>query len=384
MPDNIRDQAEGLRRLMESGELQEPSAQEGAVALEDIPEDGPVVEDENSIAVDVCSEELPAESSGADLLLDTSPSTEVFPGTNSLSPSAVFRIPAVKPLEKPLPKGRDQLGIRSETKVIAVTSGKGGVGKTNLVCNLALALAQMGRRVIVFDADLSLANIDVLLGISPRFNLSHVLSGQKTLREVLVTGPEGILVVPGGSGIEELANLGKEDLENLLDSFDELDGECDLLLIDTAAGINHSVLSFLLAVDQVLVVTTPEPTAYTDAYALIKVLAQHAPEKRVGVTVNMARNNREAADVTRLMLQICRAMLHTGFDNFGSIPRDMEMLQAVREQRPLLLHSPYSPASKSIRRLACSLLQAERQRVSSGGLRGFMNRLLGRARTTAA
>ena len=142
MPDNIRDQAEGLRRLMESGELQEPSAQEGAVALEDIPEDGPVVEDENSTAVDVCSEELPAESSGADLLLDTSPSTEVFPGTNSLSPSAVFRIPAVKPLEKPLPKGRDQLGIRSETKVIAVTSGKGGVGKTNLVCNLALALAQ--------------------------------------------------------------------------------------------------------------------------------------------------------------------------------------------------------------------------------------------------
>ncbi|HOE10251.1 MAG TPA: MinD/ParA family protein [bacterium] len=384
MPDNIRDQAEGLRRLMESGELPEPSAQEGAVAVEDIPEDAPVVEDEDSIAVDVCSEELPAESSGADLLLDTSRSTEVFPGTDSLSPSAVFRIPAVKPLEKPLPRGRDQLGIRSETKVIAVTSGKGGVGKTNLVCNLALALAQMGRRVIVFDADLSLANIDVLLGISPRFNLSHVLSGQKTLREVLVTGPEGILVVPGGSGIEELANLGKEDLENLLDSFEELDGECDLLLIDTAAGINHSVLSFLLAVDQVLVVTTPEPTAYTDAYALIKVLAQHAPEKRVGVTVNMARNNREAADVTRLMLQICRTMLHTGFDNFGSIPRDMEMLQAVREQCPLLLHSPYSPASKSIRRLACSLLQAERQLASSGGLRGFMNRLLGRARTTAA
>jgi flagellar biosynthesis protein FlhG len=279
---------------------------------------------------------------------------------------------------------RDRLGIRSETKIIAVTSGKGGVGKTNLVCNLALALAQMGRRVMVFDADLSLANIDVLLGISPRYNLSHVISGEKTLKEVLVTGPEGILIVPGGSGIEELANLGRHDLERLLDSFEDLDGECDVLLIDTAAGINQSVLSFLVAADHVLVVTTPEPTAYTDAYAVIKILNQHAPEKRVAVTVNMAQNSREAGDVARLMLQICRTMLHTSFDNLGGIPRDLDLLQAVRDQRPLLLHSPYSPAARSIRRLACSLLQTERQVVSTGGLRGFMTRLLGRVRAPAA
>lgn len=375
MLNHAPDQAEGLRRLMEStgttettegtevAVQEEDSSELFGVAVDTPPED-PVVE-----------EDVAEETTEAEVDLESPEVAVVEP-----EPSGVI---TVAPRRSHI-QGRDRIGIRSGTKVIAVTSGKGGVGKTNLVCNLALALAQMGRRVIVFDADLSLANIDVVLGISPRFNLSHVISGEKTLKEVLVTGPEGILVVPGGSGIEELANIGISGLERLLDSFGELDGECDILLIDTAAGIHRGVLGFLLAADHVLVVTTPEPTAYTDAYAVIKILTQHAPDKSIAVTVNMVRNSREAGDVIRLMLQICRTMLHTSFDNLGSIPRDLDVLQAVRDQRPLLLHSPYSPAAKSIRRLACSLLQTERQMTSTGGLRGFMSRLLGRVRAHTA
>ncbi|MFH1737464.1 MAG: MinD/ParA family protein [bacterium] len=379
MPEHVHDQAEGLRRLIESSGTA-GIAEQTDLAVEDVP-----FESSEPLS-DLIFEEAEVETEPAEQIdvADTGEESPEIPETSVEIPEPSVVIPITKTSPKPSRQGRNRLSIRSETKVIAVTSGKGGVGKTNLVCNLAIALAQMNRRVIVFDADLSLANIDVLLGISPRYNLSHVISGEKSLREVMVTGPEGILIVPGGSGIEELANLGSSELEFLLDSFGELDGECDLLLIDTAAGIQRTVLSFLLAADHVLVVTTPEPTAYTDAYAVIKILAQHCPDKRVGVSINMARNGREAGDVTRLMLQICRTMLRTGFDNFGYIPRDVEMLQAVRDQQPLLLHSPYSPAAKSIRQLACSLLQTERQLASSGGLRGFMNRLLGRVRSSAA
>jgi flagellar biosynthesis protein FlhG len=377
MLNHVPDQAEGLRRLIESTGTVETAERTELVVQED-PSVSSVTE------VDATLEDPGIEADAVKELVearvDLEP-TEVAASVPAPVPSAVLTVTSRRSPYRPSRQGRDRLGIRSETKVIAVTSGKGGVGKTNLVCNLALALSQMGRRVVVFDADLSLANIDVLLGISPRYNLSHVIAGEKTLKEVLVTGPEGILIVPGGSGgVEELANLDERDLERLLESFEELDGKCDVLLIDTAAGINHIVLSFLLAADYVLVVTTPEPTAYTDAYAVIKILTQHVPDKPLAVAVNMARNSREAGEVIRLMLQICRTMLRVGFDNLGSIPQDLEVLQAVRDQRPLLLHSPYSPAAKSIRRLACSLLQTEGRMSSSGGLREFMTRLLGRVR----
>ncbi len=377
MPNQVPDQAEGLRKLIESG-VEGEGADQVQVTLDEISSTPEAVAD---ILASV-EEESPAE--GEDLAHETAAPCVAVMEEPVFKPSAVITLSPPRPKIENLRRGRERLPVRSETKVIAVTSGKGGVGKTNLVCNIALALAQMRRRVAIFDADLSLANIDVLLGISPRHNLSHVISGEKTLKEILVTGPEGILIVPGGSGIEELANLGADELECLLDSFAELDGECDVLLLDTAAGISHTVLSFLIAADQVLVITTPEPTAYTDAYAVIKVLTQHAPDKPVGVAVNMARNSREGGDVIRLMLQICRTMLRIGFDNMGSIPRDLDMLQAVRDQRPLLLHSPYSPAAKSIRRLACALVQTGRQSRPSGGVRGFMNRLLGRVRAPAA
>ncbi|MBZ0258721.1 MinD/ParA family protein, partial [bacterium] len=269
--------------------------------------------------------------------------------------------------------------MQSKTKVIAITGGKGGVGKTNLTCNLAIAMQRMNKRVIVMDADLSLANVDVLLGLTPRHNLSHVLSGQKTIQEIMVSGPEGLGVIPGGSGLEELSQLSDEQVGRLFDAFASLTPEPDVFLIDTAAGIHPNVLQFLLAADQSIVVTTPEPPAYTDAYALIKTLRRHHTKSELGVVINMAGDSREANDVARLMSQICTKMLGVGFNNLGYIPRDPEVLKAVRRQSPFLLRAPQCPASRAVVNLAASLLQIETRTSGERGLRRFFRRLFQRA-----
>lgn len=265
--------------------------------------------------------------------------------------------------------------MQSKTRVIAITGGKGGVGKSNLTCNLAIAMQRMNKRVIVMDADLSLANIDVLLGLTPRHNLSHVLSGQKSIQEIMVKGPDGLGVIPGGSGVEELSQLSDEQVGRLFDAFASLTPEPDVFLIDTAAGIHPNVLQFLLAADQTIVVTTPEPPAYTDAYALIKTLHRHKSKSELGVVINMAGDSREANDVARLMSQICTQMLGSSFNNLGFIPRDPEVLKAVRRQAPFLLRAPNCPASRAVTNLAAALLQIESRDSGERGLRRFFRRL---------
>lgn len=268
---------------------------------------------------------------------------------------------------------RRRFPMESKTRVIAVTGGKGGVGKTNMACNMAIAMRRMNKRVIVFDADLSLANVDVLLGLTPRQNLSHVISGEKTVQDILITGPEGIQIIPGGSGVEELSQLAPDQMERLFNSFTNLQPEPDVFIIDTAAGIHPNVLQFLMAANQTIVVTTPEPPAYTDAYALIKTLVRHDQAKDISVLVNMAQDAREAAEVSKLMLQICRQMLHVTFNNIGYVPRDPEVLKAVRHQTPFLIKSPHCPASRAVLNIAASILQVEAR--NERGLRGFFRRL---------
>lgn len=265
--------------------------------------------------------------------------------------------------------------VENNTKVIAITGGKGGVGKSNVACNLAIALSQMKKRVMLLDADLSLANIDVLLGITPRLNLSHVIRGEKTLNEIIFKGPEGISIIPGGSGLEELSNLPLESMERVFDIFGNLSPAPDVLIIDTAAGIHPNVIQFLMAADQTIVVTTPEPTAYTDAYALIKTLIKHDPQKDIGVLVNMAGSNGEATEVMKLMLQICKRMLHITFNNIGSIPRDPAVTKSVRHQKPFLLTAPNTEASMAIRRIAATILQIQPREKKTGGLGQFFRRL---------
>ncbi len=267
--------------------------------------------------------------------------------------------------------------LNQSTQVIAITGGKGGVGKSNIACNLAIAMAQLNKRVLVLDADLSLANVDVLLGMAPRHNLSHVIRGEMELKDIMVQGPGGVIVIPGGSGVEELTQLNPVEMSRLFRAFDGIQPVPDVFLIDTAAGIHTNVMQFLTAADQVIVVTTPEPTAYTDAYALIKTLLKHQDGKEIGLLVNMVQNAYEAAEVLRMMLQMCRQFLNLSFNNIGFVPRDPEVLKAVRLQKPFLLRTPNAPASKTIRNIAATILQIEFKDRQPRGLRRFFNRLLG-------
>ena len=207
-----------------------------------------------------------------------------------------------------------QRQAQRRARVIAVASGKGGVGKTNLSVNLALALREKGLRVGIFDADLGLGNVDVLLGMAPKYTLKDVLDGRKQISEILMPGPQGIVVFAAGSGFMELANLSQWRLDRFVDAISELDQSLDVLLIDNAAGISKSVLSFVSAADEVIVVTTPEPAAYTDAYALVKLLAGRDARTRLRLVVNMARAPHDAERISKRIEAILRQFLPGGFD----------------------------------------------------------------------
>jgi len=260
-----------------------------------------------------------------------------------------------------------------KARLITITSGKGGVGKTSVATNVAIEMALRGQRVVVFDADLSLANIDVLLGLRPRFNLNHVVNGERTLSEVLVKGPHNIQIVPASSGVQALANLSREQIDRLTGQFSRLERNCDFLLIDTAAGISDNVMSFVHAADEVLIVTTPEPTAYTDAYAMIKVISEQQAPGEIGLVINMAQSRREAQNAAAGIVLISKQFLQVGVKDYGYVPRDPEVPRAIRRQEAFTLYNPSAPASRSIRALAVRLLK-ERVPESKDRMRGFMER----------
>lgn len=269
----------------------------------------------------------------------------------------------------------ERFTFETTTQVIAVSGGKGGVGKSNIACNMGIAFSRMGKNVLLMDADMSLANIDILLGMTPKYNIAHVISGEKEVNEVIIPGPGGMKILPGGSGVEELAHLSPESMSRLFHSFAKLKPVPDIFILDTAAGIHPNVMQFVLAADQVIVVTTPEPTAYVDAYALIKTLVHHDADKEISLLINMARDSREALHVIRLLLQLCRTALKTGFNNLGYIPKDEEVSKSVRSQQAFLLRSPNCPASKALRNIASTVLQIEPKMEKGQGITGFFKRL---------
>jgi flagellar biosynthesis protein FlhG len=254
-------------------------------------------------------------------------------------------------------------------RILAVTSGKGGVGKTNVVANLAVSLSEIGQRVVILDADFGLANIDVLLGLNPHFHLGHVLYGKKRLAEIMVEGPGGIRIIPASSGLQCLAELSLEQRNFLVQSFDELDGDTDYLLIDTAAGVSTNVLHFLLAAPEVVVVSAPEPTAIVDAYAMIKIILAEDPSKTIRVLINSVADEDESRDVFRQINSVVKRFLNREVIYLGHIERDPHVLKAVRSQ-VLVTHSyPEAPASRCFRKLAQVLAQ---QSEASGVMRSFV------------
>lgn len=237
-------------------------------------------------------------------------------------------------------------------RVIAVTSGKGGVGKTNVVANLAVLLARGQHSVLIFDADLGLANVDVALGLSPKYNLQHFIYGERTLTEVMVTGPCEVKVIPGASGIVELVNLREDQRRELVASLDSLGSTADVILVDTSPGISRNVIGFAGAADEVIVVTTPEPTAVTDAYATVKVLSRESTTPDLKLLVNMAQNRYEAEEVAGRLTLVAKQFLNVAVESLGYLPKDNNVPLAVRQQAPFVLAYPSSPATNSLRLVA--------------------------------
>jgi flagellar biosynthesis protein FlhG len=253
-------------------------------------------------------------------------------------------------------------------KVIAVTSGKGGVGKTNVVVNLALAFVKLGKRVMILDADLALANVDILLGLAPKFTLQHVLTGEKKLSDILVEGPRGVKILPATSGVMELTQLTEEQKLVLLNELDTLEHEFDLLLIDTAAGVSSNVVYFNMAAEEILVIASPEPTAITDAYALMKILFTRYQEKRFRLLINSAHDSNEAEEVYRRLSLVAERFLQISLTYVGYIPLDENVPRAIRQQKAVMEAYPHSQASRSFIRIARSICQLPPARFPKGNI----------------
>jgi flagellar biosynthesis protein FlhG len=284
-----------------------------------------------------------------------------FPSTTDSRPAEPTTPPGDLAPHRPLGRSRPE----STARILAVTSGKGGVGKTNVVANLAASLAEMGKRVIVLDADFGLANLDVMLGLNPRYHLGHVLFGKKKLTDIMVEGPHGIRIIPASSGLQQLAELTLDQRNFLAEGFTELAGDADYLLIDTAAGISSNVLHFLLAAPEVVVVSAPEPTAIVDAYAVIKIILAEEPTKTIRILINSVSDEDESRDVFRQINSVVGRFLNRQVIYLGHVERDANVLKAIRSQ-VLVTHSyPTSPASRCFRKLAKSMvLQSETAGVS--------------------
>ncbi|MBI4083686.1 MAG: MinD/ParA family protein [Candidatus Lambdaproteobacteria bacterium] len=243
-------------------------------------------------------------------------------------------------------------------RVISITSGKGGVGKTNIVLNLGLALGRLGRKVLVLDADMGLSNLDVLLGLTPRYTLEHVMNGRKDILEIILTGPEGVRILPSGSGISELSEMTFEQQMFLFKELSRIEDDLDYLLIDTGAGISSNVLRFNASANEVVVVANPEPTSITDAYALMKLLAIKYHLRDFGLIANAVISARDGDALYERLNGVCTQFLQVNLAFLGAVPFDANLRKAVRQQRALIELYPASPAGKSLSEIAARLDRA--------------------------
>ncbi len=260
--------------------------------------------------------------------------------------------------------------------VIAVTSGKGGVGKSNITVNLAIALSQLGNKTTVLDMDLGLANIDVLLNLKPKANMTDLIAGRCSIEDIVVQGPAGINIVPGGSGDETLANLGEKGIDRLTSSLKGLCSSSDFLIIDTAAGLSQNTVSFTYLADLIVVVSTPEPTAMLDAYAMVKTIHKNAPNSKLNLLFNMARSDVDARIAINKFTTVAKGFLDFSAQNAEYLLYDTAIGDAVRKRRPFIIGSPDIQASKAIQAFAKKLVKAKPDKTACGqNQSNFLNRM---------
>ncbi len=265
---------------------------------------------------------------------------------------------------------------RSAARVIAITSGKGGVGKTNIVANLGYAFSRLGKKVLILDADIGLGNLDVLLGMAPKYNLSHVIMGEKRLNEIIMTGPGDIQILPASSGIQELTRLSHDQKIKLLTEIDELIDSVDILFIDTAAGISSNVMDFSVTAHEIIVVVSPEPTSITDAYALMKVLSLKYSEKCCYLLTNQVVNAQEGREVFRQLNLVTNKFLDINVDHLGSVVFDEKITKCIKNQKIVCELYPETQASRCYSELAKRIANRKPKKMPKGNTNLFWHHLV--------
>jgi flagellar biosynthesis protein FlhG len=264
------------------------------------------------------------------------------------------------------------------TKVITVTSGKGGVGKSNFSLNFALTLQSQGYKVLIFDADIGLANIDVLMGVSSKYSLYHLLKKEKTIWEIIERGHHGIEFIAGGSGFTDLMRLTDQELDYFSEQVGQLNGYVDYIIFDTGAGLSKETLKFILAAEETIVVTTPEPTAITDAYAIIKMVTNLNHQVPFRLVVNRIADEKEGRDTAAKISMVARQFLQLDIPTLGFVADDVHVSKAVRKQVPFTVAFPNSEAARSIRDLANRFLHGQTftGASESSGVKSFLSRMI--------
>ncbi|MDR0463976.1 MAG: MinD/ParA family protein [Treponema sp.] len=283
------------------------------------------------------------------------------------------------PVKAPAPV-KNGIKPADKARIITVTSGKGGVGKTNLSVNMALAFARLGKKVIVMDADLGLANVNVMLNMIPKYNLYHVIKKQKTIREILVETEYGISIVAGASGFSQIANMGEEDRRDFIMELEGL-SNADIIIIDTSAGVSSNVLDFIAAADDAVIITTPEPTAITDAYGIIKIIATEYDSLNMGLklVVNRAKGAAQAKGVADRMINIAGQFLNLKVDYLGFIYDDAAVPHAVLRQKPFMVVDPKGKASICVQHIVDRM--GRNKTIATRGFGGMLRRLFGEPNT---
>ncbi len=272
--------------------------------------------------------------------------------------------------------GIRKLNKSKPVRVIAIASGKGGVGKTNVSVNVGISLVKMGQRVVLMDADMGLANVDILLGVYPKYNLSHVLTGEKTLDEIMVTSPSGLKLIPGASGIQKMTELSTIEQAAVIRAFSEIDQQIDVLIVDTAAGISSSVVNFSRACQEIIVVICDEPTSLTDAYAFIKLLHRDYGCNHFHILPNMVQSVQQGKSLFQKLNKVTDNYLDVTLQFVGAIPYDEYLRQSVQKQNPVVLGYPRSKSAQAMKAIASKIDSWPIKAQAGGYIEFFIERMV--------